>query len=74
MRSVTKDDYLVRALSMPSTYGSIAKAYAEAVKIENIQVGETPAVLDLYVLGYNADNTLTTVSSTVKNNLKTYLY
>jgi hypothetical protein len=74
LRNVTQADYLVRALSMPSTYGSIAKAYAEAVKIENIQVGETPAVLDLYVLGYNADNTLTTVSSTVKNNLKTYLY
>ena len=74
LRNVTQADYLVRSLSMPSNYGSIAKAYAEAVKIENIQVGETPAVLDLYVLGYNANNTLTTVSNTVKNNLKTYLY
>jgi hypothetical protein len=59
---------------MPSNYGSIAKAYAEPVKIENLQIGETPSVLDIYVLGYNADKTLTIVSDTVKNNLKTYLY
>ena len=58
---------------MPSNYGSIAKAYAEPVKIENIQIGETPSVLDLYILGYDASNKLTTVSNTVKNNLKTYL-
>jgi hypothetical protein len=74
LRNVTQADYLVRSLSMPSNYGSIAKAYAEAVKIENLEVGETPSVLDLYVLGYNANNTLTAVSNTVKNNLKTYLY
>ena len=74
LRNVTQADYLVRSLSMPSNYGSIAKAYTEAVKIENLEVGETPSVLDLYVLGYNVNNTLTTVSNTVKNNLKTYLY
>jgi hypothetical protein len=59
---------------MPSNYGSIAKAYAEPVKIENLQPGETPSVLDIYVLGYNANNNLTTVSNTVKSNLQTYLY
>jgi len=58
---------------MPSNYGSVAKAYTEAVKIENLQPGETPSVLDLYVLGYDANKKLTTVSDTVKNNLKTYL-
>jgi hypothetical protein len=74
LRNVTQADYLVRALSMPSNYGSIAKAYAEPVKIENLQPGETPSVLDIYVLGYNANNNLTTVSNTVKSNLQTYLY
>ena len=73
LRNVTQADYLIRTLSMPSNYGSIAKAYAEPVKIENIQIGETPSVLDLYILGYDASNKLTTVSNTVKNNLKTYL-
>lgn len=74
LRNVTQADYLVRALSMPSNYGSVAKAYAEPVKIENLQPGETPSVLDLYVLGYNANSNLTTVSDTVKSNLQTYLY
>ncbi len=31
-RSVTADDYLVRALSMPSDYGSISKAFIEQPK------------------------------------------
>lgn len=74
LRNVTQADYLVRALSMPSNYGSITKAYAEPVKIENLQPGETPSVLDIYVLGYNSNSNLTTVSSTVKSNLQTYLY
>jgi hypothetical protein len=74
LRNVTQADYLVRTLSMPSNYGSIAKAYAEPVKIENLLPGETPSVLDIYVLGYNADSNLTTVSDTVKSNLQTYLY
>ena len=30
LRSVTQDDYLVRALSMPSQYGSLAKVYIES--------------------------------------------
>jgi hypothetical protein len=74
LRNVTQADYLVRTLSMPSNYGSIAKAYAEPVKIENLLPGETPSVLDIYVLGYNANSNLTTVSDTVKSNLQTYLY
>jgi hypothetical protein len=73
MRSVTKDDYLVRALSMPSKYGSITKGYIEPVKIENVSTGEIPATLDLYVLGYNNNKKLTNVSSTIKQNLSTYL-
>jgi len=74
LRNVTQADYLVRTLSMPSNYGSIAKTYAEPVKIENLLPGETPSVLDIYVLGYNANSNLTTVSDTVKSNLQTYLY
>ena len=73
MRSVTKDDYLIRALSMPSNYGSITKGYIEPVKIENVSTGEIPATLDLYVLGYDNNKKLTNVSSTIKQNLSTYL-
>ena len=46
-RTVTQDDYLVRALSLPSDYGSIAKVYVEPEKLENLNPGETPSILDL---------------------------
>jgi hypothetical protein len=73
LRNVTQDDYLVRALSLPSQYGVIAKAYIEPVKAQNVSLGEIPATLDLYVLSYDANNNLRTCSSTLKQNLSTYL-
>ena len=73
LRSVTQDDYTVRALSMPGIYGSIAKVYAEPEKIENLNPNARPAVLDMYVLGYDSSKNLTTASSTLKTNLSTYL-
>lgn len=73
LRNVTQDDYLVRALSLPSQYGVIAKAYIEPVKAQNISLGETPSTLDLYVLSYDVNNNLRTCSPTLKQNLSTYL-
>lgn len=73
LRNVTQDDYLVRALSLPSQYGVIAKAYIEPVKAQNVSSGEIPATLDLYVLSYDANNNLRLCSNTLKQNLSTYL-
>ena len=73
LRAVTKEDYIVRALSMPANLGVIAKAYAAPAKIGEYQPGELPTVLDLYVLSYNINKKLRTASSTLKKNLKTYL-
>ena len=73
MRSVTQDDYTVRALSMPGIYGSVAKIYVEPEKIENLTPHARPAVLDMYVLGYNGNKNCVTTSSTFKTNLSTYL-
>jgi len=73
LRTVTQDDYLVRALSLPSQYGSIAKIYLEPEKLENILPGETPSTLDLYVLAYDANKKLKPASNALKQNLKTYL-
>jgi len=73
LRSVTQDDYLIRALSLPSEYGTIAKAYIESEKIQNILPGETPSVLNLYVLAFNNSKKLKTASSALKQNLSTYL-
>ena len=73
LRTVTKEDYLIRALSMPSNLGVIAKAYATPVKIGEYQEGELPTILDLYVLSYDIDKKLRTASTALKKNLKTYL-
>ena len=74
LRNVTPNDYLIRALSMPSTYGSVAKAYVEPTKASDLTLpGEISSTLNLYVLGYDTNSNLITVSDTVKNNLNTYL-
>jgi hypothetical protein len=71
-RSVTADDYLVRALSMPSDYGSIAKAFIEQPKLTDNQVS-TIETLNLYVLSLNAQGQLSVATDDLKNNLRTYL-
>ena len=68
LRNVTADDYLVRALSMPSKYGIISKAYSQQPT-----ANQGNNTLDIYVLSYNINNNLTTASSTLKNNLKSYI-
>jgi hypothetical protein len=73
LRTVTQQDYLVRALSMPSNLGVISKAYTQPSKIGEYQPGELPTVLDLYVLSYDINKNLRTASSTLKKNLQTYL-
>ncbi len=73
MRTVTQQDYLVRALSMPSNLGVIAKAYACPSKIGEYAAGELPAVLDLYVLSKNILGQLRSASFALKQNLRTYL-
>ena len=73
LRTVTSDDYIVRALSMPSNYGTVAKAHIEQAKQRTLGVGEIPAVLDLYILGYDSNRKLTETSTALKTNLANYL-
>jgi hypothetical protein len=71
-RSVTADDYLVRALSMPSDYGAVSKAFIEQPKLTDNQVS-TIETLNLYVLSLNSQGQLDYATETLKNNLRTYL-
>jgi hypothetical protein len=71
-RSVTADDYLIRALSMPSDYGTVSKAYIEQPKLTDNQVS-TIETLNLYVLSLNSSGQLDYATETLKNNLRTYL-
>ena len=73
LRTVTQDDYLVRAMSLPSQYGSLAKIYAEPEKIENLLPGESLSSTNLYVLAYDNNKRLKNASISLKQNLKTYL-
>ena len=77
-RTVTKDDYLIRTLSMPPQLGRVTKAFitqddqtspltTEPNRIPN------PLALNLYTLGYDSDKKLTTLNDATKNNLATYL-
>ena len=68
LRAVTQNDYLIRALSMPGKYGIITKAHTQKPKID-----ENKSTLDLYILSQNSTGKLTSSSSTLKQNLKTYL-
>ena len=73
LRSVTQDDYLIRALSMPSDYGAVSKIYIESEKISNLLPGEVPSVLNLYVLAFDNNKKLKNASTALKQNLSTYL-
>jgi hypothetical protein len=79
LRAVTKNDYIVRTLSLPSDYGSIAKAYITQDVYTNPQPSlssaptSNPLSLDLYILAYNSDKQLTTATTKLKENLVTYL-
>jgi hypothetical protein len=71
-RSVTADDYLIRALSMPSDYGSISKIFVDKPKLTDQQVS-TLDTLNMYVLAQNNLGQLDYATETLKNNLRTYL-
>lgn len=73
LRTVTPQDYLIRVLSMPSSYGAVAKAYAQAAKLSDTALNEAPTVLDLYVLSYDLNQNLRVASTALKQNIKTYL-
>ena len=73
LRAITADDYNIRALSMPSQYGDLAKIYTVKEKPTNLAPGEEQTTVAIYTLSFNADGTLRTASNALKQNLITYL-
>ena len=79
LRAVTLSDYVVRALSMPTKFGAVAKAYANPREDSSIEVvsnlldNRNPYAIGLHVLSYDADGTLKPASDLLKSNLKTYI-
>ncbi len=79
LRAVTREDYIIRALSMPPKYGSVSKVYVvQDSKLspnsgnDNL-IDNNPLSLSMYVLSYNGSKNLTSTSLGIKNNLKTYI-
>lgn len=75
-RAVTREDYIIRAYSMPAKFGSIAKAYItpdQQILPTSGRSVDNPFALNMYVLGYNASKQLTEVSRATKENLRNYL-
>jgi hypothetical protein len=68
-RAVTPNDYTVRALSLPSKYGKLAKVYTEKAKANS----NSGANIDMYTLAFNNSGNLTSANTTLKQNLSTYL-
>jgi hypothetical protein len=77
-RTVTKEDYLVRTLSMPSRFGRVAKAYItqdDQISPLTSEPGRVPnpLALNLYVLGYDSNKRLVNLNNATKTNLQNYL-
>lgn len=75
LRAVTKEDYIIRVLSLPQEYGSVSKVYIEQnsqTNKDNI-IDNNPLALNMYVLSSNQSDQLTQTSYALKENIKTYL-
>jgi hypothetical protein len=79
LRAITKEDYIIRSLSLPSKYGVISKAYInQDLNIQNnfstdLIATQNPNSLSLYILSKDLNNTLSQANLVLKQNLKTYL-
>jgi hypothetical protein len=75
-RTVTKEDYIFRALSMPPQFGKVAKAYIvqdTQISLDTNKRMSNPNALNLYTVGYNYTKKLDPLSFAAKTNLATYL-
>ncbi len=78
-RAVTLQDYSFRALTLPSRFGSIAKAFVTQDQLvssnsatDNI-IDSNPLALSMYVLAYNSSKQVVTATQNLKNNLRQYI-
>lgn len=78
-RAVTRQDYAVRAVSMPPRFGSMAKAHILQDQLTSTKsttdniIDSNPLSLSIYVLAYDNEGKLKVASPTLKENLRQYL-
>ncbi len=79
-RAITREDYISRVYSLPSRFGTVAKAYIvgdsqinTADKTYPAETISNPYALNLYILAQNADGHFTDSNQALLENLRTYL-
>jgi len=79
LRAITKDDYIIRTLSLPSKFGLVSKAYVNqdsSIDINfqtDLLATNNPNAISLYILSKDSNGNLSIPSLALKNNIKTYL-
>ena len=78
LRTVTKDDYAIRSLSLPPKYGNVSKVYVtqdNSISPNNLTVEQRydTNALSLYILSKNNAGDLTIADPALKQNLSNYL-
>ncbi len=75
-RAVTKEDYIIRAYSMPPKFGSVPKVFITQdtqIDMKTREEVNNPLALNMYVLGYDQNKNLANCNEASKKNLKNYL-
>lgn len=78
-RAVTREDYMLRALSLPPQFGSVSKVFIIPDEQNNLLTSDTqdtvanPLAMNMYVLGYDANRKIAKCNRAIKENLKTYI-
>ena len=78
-RTITLQDYTVRAMSLAPKFGTVAKVFMTQDELNSTKsrtdtiLDSNPLALSMYVLAYDGDKKLITATPTLKNNLKTYM-
>lgn len=78
-RTVTLQDYTVRALSLPSKFGTVGKVFLTQDELNSTTsttdsiIDSNPLALSMYVLAYDNNKNLIPATNTLKENLKTYM-
>jgi len=78
-RTITLQDYTVRALSLDAKFGTVGKVFVTQDELNSTKsvtdsiIDSNPLALSLYVLAYDNNKKLISATSTLKNNLRTYM-
>lgn len=78
-RTITLQDYTVRALSLPPNLGTVAKVFVTQDELTSTRsttdsiIDSNPLALSMYVLAYDNDKKLVPATLSLKENLRTYM-